>query len=132
MNTDRLGKLNMDTYAHKDLTEIIIACAYKVHNTLGTGFLEKVYENALKFELEKKGFNVQQQKSITVYYEDIIAGEYYADLFINDKIIIELKVANAIDKAHEIQLINYLKATNLKLGLIINFGSRVNIKRIIV
>jgi len=121
----------MGDYVHQDLTEIVIACAYRVHNTLGPGFLEKVYQNALKLELEKNGFYVERQKAIPVYYENIIVGEYYADLLVNELIIIEIKVANAIDKSHESQIINYLKATGLKLGLIINFGSRVNIKRVV-
>ncbi|WP_054694993.1 GxxExxY protein [Syntrophomonas palmitatica] len=119
-------------YLHEDMTKKIIACAYKVHNTLGAGFLEKVYENALKIELEREGFLTEKQKAITVYYEEIPVGEYYTDLLVDEMLIIEIKVAAAIDKAHESQLINYLKATGIKLGLLINFGTRVNVRRIIV
>lgn len=122
----------MSGLIYHDLTEQIIACAYRVHNTLGSGFLEKVYENALKIELEQAGFEVDKQKAISVYYNGTIVGEYYADLLVDGIVIIEIKVANGIDKAHESQLINYLKATGLKLGLIINFSSKVSIKRIIV
>jgi len=118
-------------YLFNESTEKIIACAYKVHNTLGSGFLEKVYENALTIELEKNGFKVENQKGIKVFYDGKPVGEYFADLLVDDKIIIELKVASAIDKMHEAQLLNYLKATGVRLGLIINFGKKVTIKRII-
>jgi GxxExxY protein len=112
-------------YLYEELTEKIIASAFKVHNKLGFGFLEKVYENALRVELSRQGYKVEQQKAITVYYEDEPVGNYCADLLVNDQVIIEVKVASAIDKAHEAQLINYLKATKTRLGLIINFGTSV-------
>jgi GxxExxY protein len=118
-------------YLYNELTERIIGCAYKVHNTLGSGFLEKVYENALAIELEKNGFKVEKQKGIKVFYDAKPVGEYFADLLVDGKIIIELKVAAVIDNIHEAQLINYLQATGIKLGLIINFGKKVSIKRII-
>lgn len=118
-------------YLYHELTEKIISCAFEVHNTMGFGFAEKVYENALKIELEGLGVPVQQQKALTVYYKDSVVGEYIADLVVNDSIIIEVKAIKNIDKAHEAQLMNYLKATGIKLGLIINFGSSVNIKRIV-
>ena len=115
-----------------ELTEIVIGCAFNVSNTLGAGFLEKVYENALKIEILKNQLNVVQQCPIKVYYENQVVGDYIADLIINDEIIIELKVAKNIDEIHQAQLLNYLKATRKKLGLIINFGNpKVEIKRMI-
>lgn len=114
---------------HKELTDIIIKCFYKVYNALGYGFFEKVYENALKIELEKNGLKVTQQKPINVFYDNNIVGEYYADLCVEDKVIIELKTAEAISKAHEAQLINYLKASEIEIGLLLNFGKRPEISR---
>jgi GxxExxY protein len=114
---------------HKEITEKIIACAYKVHNTLGAGFLEKVYENALKIELEQNGFEVFQQYPINVFYKRQLVGEYYADLLINQLIIVELKAVENLHPLHETQLVNYLKGTGLEIGLLVNFGSSVTIKR---
>ena len=102
-----------------DLTEKIIGCAYKVHNTLGPGFLEKVYENALRIELEKLGLRVRQQEPINVQYEGRVVGEYYADLWIDERVVVELKAAQAITKEHEAQLVNYLTATGVNNGLLI-------------
>src|SRR6266480_7579288 len=112
-----------------DLTQKIIGCAYKVHNTLGPGFLEKVYENALRIELEKAGFRVQQQEPINVVYDGQVVGEYYADLWVNDRVVVELKAALALVKEHEVQLVNYLTATKVEHGLLLNFGSSVQVKR---
>lgn len=113
-----------------DVTQTIIGCAMKVSNKLGTGFLEKVYENALVFELRKAGLQAESQYPITVYYEDIVVGTYAADILVNRQIILELKTAKAIDEAHEAQLLNYLRATKLRIGLILNFGtSHLGIKR---
>lgn len=114
---------------HSELTEKIIKAFYKVYNTLGYGFLEKVYENALKIELSKMGFNVQAQKNIKVHYAGYEVGDYYADLLINDLVIIELKAAENICEEHEAQLINYLKATNIEVGLLLNFGKKAEFKR---
>jgi GxxExxY protein len=111
------------------LTHILIGCAYKVHNTLGPGFLEKVYENALRIELEKAGFRVKQQAPINVIYEGQIVGEYYADLRVNERVVVELKAALVLAKEHEVQLVNYLTATGIKDGLLINFGPSVQVKR---
>lgn len=116
-------------FLYEEVTKKIIGCAYKVHNTLGSGFLEKVYENALKVELEKSGLGVEQQKAINVYYDNSVVGQYIADLVVNDAIILEIKVAETINKVHEAQLLNYLRATRLRVGLIINFGPKVAIKR---
>ena len=111
------------------LTRTIIGCAYKVHNTLGSGFLEKVYENALRIELVKQGLKVAQQVPIKVHYEGQVVGEYYADLFVDKKVIVELKAVQTLTKVHEVQLVNYLTATGTDIGLLINFGPSVNFKR---
>ncbi len=118
-----------EEYKHKELTSSIIGCFYDVYNELGYGFLEKVYENALKYELEKRGFYVENQKPIKVYYDDILVGEYFADLIVNNKVIIELKAADALCEEHEYQLINYLKATEIEVGLLLNFGKKPEIRR---
>ncbi len=114
---------------HSDITEKIIKAAYTVHNTLGFGFLEKVYQNALAIEIQKAGMNVQQEHPIAVYYENIIVGEYFADLVVDEKIILELKAVKELSPAHETQLVNYLKATGVEVGLLINFGHSVKVKR---
>jgi GxxExxY protein len=112
------------------LTEKIIGCSYTVHNVLGPGFLEKVYENALKIELEAGGLEVKQQEPITVYYRGQIVGEYYADLLVENKVLIELKAIQNLHRDNEIQLVNYLIATGIDIGLLVNFGSSsVQIKR---
>jgi len=118
-----------EEYLHKELTAEIINRFYKVYNTLGYGFLEKVYEKALKYELEKAGLHVERQKPINVYYETELVGEYFADLLVENKVIIELKAADTICEEHENQLINYLKATDIEVGLLVNFGKRPEIKR---
>ncbi len=112
-----------------DLTHTIIGCAYKVHNTLGPGFLEKVYENALRIELEKAGFRVKQQEPINVVYDGQIVGEYYSDLWVNERVMVELKATLVLTKEHEVQLVNYLTATGVDDGLLINFGPSVQVKR---
>ena len=111
---------------YQDLSDKIIKCFYEVYNILGYGFLEKVYENALTHELRKAGSQVQQQHNITIYYD---VGEYYTDIIVEDKIILELKAAEAICEEHEFQLINYLKATEIEVGLLLNFGKKPEIKR---
>ena len=116
-----------------ELTEKIIGCAYTVSNTLGAGFLEKVYENALAIELKNNQLSYQQQHPIKVTYNGNIVGEYICDLIIESKVIVELKASKDIDASHIAQCLNYLKATNIRLGLIINFGKpRVEIKRVIL
>jgi len=115
---------------HKDLTAKIIECAYKVHNTLGFGFLESVYQNALLIEFEKAGLNAKKEVHIKVFYEEKMVGDYIADIMVDDKVILELKSVKELHPAHEAQLTNYLKATGIEVGLLINFGSeRVDIKR---
>lgn len=112
-----------------ELTRAIIGCAYKVHNTLGSGFLEKVYGNALYIELRKQGLEVKQQEPIKVYYDGHIVGEYIADLIVDSRVIIEGKAVQNLAVQHEVQLVNYLTATGFDTGLLINFGSSVTVKR---
>lgn len=110
-------------------TDIIIHSFYKVYNTLGYGFLEKVYENSLFLELQKNNLTVKQQYPINVFYDDKVVGEYFADLLVNDKIILELKTTKKISQENEFQLINYLKATGFEIGLLLNFGEKAEFVR---
>lgn len=112
------------------LAETIVGSAYKVGRVLGCGFLEKVYENSLAIELSEAGLNVRQQQPIKVHYQDQIVGEYFADIVVEDDIIIELKAVKTIENVHFAQCQNYLKATRKKLGLVINFGETVKIRRV--
>ena len=112
-----------------ELTEIVIGCAYEVHNALGAGFLEKVYENALRIELEQVGLTVRQQEPINVFYRNQLVGEFFADLLIPGELIIEIKAVRESAKEHEVQLVNYLNATLIDNGLLINFGPSVEVKR---
>ncbi len=114
---------------HEEITSQIIAAFYAVYNKLGYGFLEKVYENALILELRKSGLKVQEQVPIQVCYEGQPIGEYFADLLVEDKVIVEVKAADALAQAHENQLLNYLKATRLEVGLVLNFGPEPQFKR---
>ena len=114
---------------HEETTEKIIQVFYKVYNTLGYGFLEKVYENAMLVELELAGFYVERQKSITVLYKEREVGLYFADLVVNKIVIIELKAHECLLYEHSVQLINYLKATNMEVGLLLNFGKKPEIRR---
>ncbi len=115
---------------YKEVTEIIIGCAYRFYNKMGFGFLESVYQKCLLIELRKAGLDTESQKPITVYYADEIVGEFVADIIVNDAIILELKSVRRIIRAHEVQLVNYLVATDKHVGLIINFGEKkVEIKR---
>jgi GxxExxY protein len=112
-----------------ELTERIIGCCYKVHKTLGPGFLEKLYENALIIELEKIGLQAQQQAPMSVTYDGKRIGEYFADILVEGKVVCELKAGVSIAKEHEIQLVSYLAATGLDVGLVINFGRSVTVRR---
>ena len=114
------------------VTEKIIGCAYTVANTLGSGFLEKVYENAMAHELRKAGLAVQQQAGIAVNYDGVIVGDYVADLLVENVVLVELKAVKTIDNVHFAQCMNYLKATGLQVCLLINFGTpRIEIKRVL-
>jgi GxxExxY protein len=119
----------MEEFLHKEITSKIIQAFYKVYNTLGYGFLEKVYENAIRIEISKSGLHVEQQKNIKVYYDSEQVGDYYADLLVENLVIVELKAAETICDEHETQLLNYLKATDIEVGLLINFGKKAEIKR---
>lgn len=114
---------------YEEITEKIIKSYFKVYNTLGYGFLEKVYENAFAIELRKNGLEVRCQYPISVKYDSEIVGEYFADIIVNDIIIIEIKAAKEISEEHECQLINYLKATDIELGLLMNFGKGAEYRR---
>ena len=119
-----------DRYKHSDITGQIIRAFYKVYNTLGYGFLEKVYGNSLAVELKQQGLSVIQQAPIKVYYSGQLVGEYYADLLVEDKVIVELKTVEALADEHYAQLLNYLKATEIQVGLLLNFGpSEPEVKR---
>jgi GxxExxY protein len=114
------------------ITESVIGCAYTVANTLGTGFLEKVYENALAHELRKNGLHINQQSAINVLYDGIVVGEYVSDLLVENEILVELKAVKALDAIHMAQCMNYLRATGLKVCLLINFGTaKIEVKRMV-
>jgi GxxExxY protein len=112
-----------------ELTNELINTFYAVYNRLGHGFLEKVYENAMVLELTKRGFTVEQQKQVMVYYDGKIVGEYYADLLVNGQIVLELKAAEAISEAHTAQLLNYLRGTVCEIGFVFNFGPEPKFER---
>ncbi|RMH32647.1 MAG: GxxExxY protein [Gammaproteobacteria bacterium] len=116
-------------YKHSDLTGQIIAAFYDVYNTLGSGFLEKVYENALAHELQKRGHRVRQQIPIDVFYDGVNVGHYVADLIVDDLVIVEMKAIENITSAHEAQLLNYLRATGIEVGLLLNCGPRPQVRR---
>ena len=116
-------------YKHSDLTDLINNAAVTVYDILGYGFLEKIYENAMVIELQKKGLQVEPQKQLIVKYDGKEIGEYYADLIVADKVIVELKACTQLENIHYAQLYNYLKATGIEVGLLINFGHKLTIKR---
>jgi GxxExxY protein len=122
-------KMKQNDLLLKDLTDQIIRVFYNVYNELGFGFLEKVYQNSLYLELISQGFNIEPQKQIRVYYKGKQVGEYYADMVVNGQVILELKTAEGIAVEHEAQLINYLKATEIEVGLLLNFGVTPQFKR---
>ncbi len=107
---------------HQELTNRIIRCFYDTYNELGYGFLEKVYERSMFLELTSKGLHVEAQMPIKVFYHRQLVGDYFADLCVENKVIIEIKAADALDESHEAQLLNYLKATHIEVGLLMNFG----------
>ncbi len=114
---------------YEETTDQILSALYHVYNTLGYGFLEKVHENALSHELRRRGLQATTQQPIAVWYDDVTVGEYYADVVVNDVIILELKCVTSLTTAREAQLINYLKATGMKVGLLLNFGPKPQMKR---
>ena len=116
-------------FKYKELTEKIIKIFYEVYNKLGYGFLEKVYENAMMIEFKKEGIPAIFQYPIEVFYEGEIIGEYYADILVDNKVIIEIKAARHLVEENEAQLLNYLKATDIEVGLLLNFGTKPEVKR---
>lgn len=115
---------------HENITEIVIRSFYTVYNKLGYGFLEKVYENALLLELQKEGLQCAKQVPIEVYYDKVNVGNYFADILVQDKVILELKAGDgALIEEHELQLINYLKATDKEVGILLFFGKKPVFKR---
>jgi len=118
-----------DNYKHSEITETIIKAFYNVYNKLGYGFLEKVYEKALEIECKKLGLKCLFQCPVEVFYDNEIVGFYIADMIVNQFVIVEIKAASAIAVEHEIQLINYLKATEIEVGLLLNFGKKPEFKR---
>lgn len=117
---------------HEEITNKIICAFYNVYNTLGHGFLEKVYENALAVELRKLDLAVAQQESVKVYYEGVQVGDYFADIIVNGLVILELKSAEGLRNEHIAQLTNYLNATDKEVGLILNFGRKPEFKRVVL
>ena len=116
-------------YLHQDLTEQIIKCFYDVYNELGYGFLEKVYERSMMIELAQHGLSCRSQCPIEVLYKTEFVGEYFSDIIVENCIIIEVKAAETLVEAHELQLINHLKATSIEIGLLLNFGKKPGIRR---
>lgn len=118
-----------ENYKHSEVTEKIIKAFYNVYNTLGYGFLEKVYEKAMVVELLSMGIAAIPQRPINVLYKGKIVGEYFADILVNDCVIIELKAGDALGEENEAQLLNYLRATNIEVGLLMNFGKKAQFKK---
>ena len=118
-----------DNLLHKELTDTIIACFYQVYNDLGYGFLERVYQNALYFALIDEGLQCEAEKSVKVYHNGRVVGDYRADLLVENCVLLELKASEELNPANEKQLINYLKATEFEVGLLLNFGKKPQVKR---
>ncbi len=114
---------------HKEISDQVICCFYNVFNRLGSGFLEKVYQNSMLIELAKTGMAAIPQHPISVYYEGETVGEYFADILVQDKVVLEIKAVKTLAAEHEAQLVNYLKATGIEVGLLLNFGSKPQFKR---
>jgi len=121
--------MEQENYKHSEITEKIIKAFYNVYNKLGFGFLEKVYEHALLIELRKMGVAVVNQYMIKVFYDGAEVGNYFADLFVEGVVIVEIKAGGGLIDEHEAQLVNYLKATNIEVGLLLNFGEKASFKR---
>jgi len=120
---------DLQDFKYKELTEKIIEIFYKVYNKLSYGFLEKIYENAMMIEFKKTNIPVVAQSPIEVYYDNEIIGEYSADILVDNKVIIEIKATKSLGESSEAQLLNYLKATKIEVGLLLNFGPRAEVKR---
>lgn len=116
---------------HQSITNTILKVYYEVYNELGYGFLKKVYQNAMYLELKDRGLKVESQKQIKVYFKKQLVGEYYSDLLVEDKVIVELKATELLMNSHIAQTINYLKATPIEIGMLLNFGAEPEFKRLI-
>jgi GxxExxY protein len=121
--------MHTDKLKYKEITDLILRGFYEVYNELGHGFLESVYENALMIVLKQYGLSVKIQEEIPVYFREYNVGNYKADMIVNDTILLELKAVRELDSAHEAQLLHYLKATSLEVGLLLNFGKKPQFKR---
>jgi GxxExxY protein len=121
----------MTNLLHKSTTDVILKVYYEIYNELGPGFLEKVYQNAMYFDLIARGYKVEAQKQIKVYFKKQLIGDYFADLLVEDKVIVELKACELLMNAHVAQTMNYLKATEIEVGLMLNFGEEPEFKRVI-
>jgi GxxExxY protein len=119
----------MAEHRHSEITDAIICCFYNVYNSLGYGFLEKVYENALVIELRKLGLQAEQQVPIKVIFSGEVVGDYFCDVLVEDQVIVEIKASRSSLPEHEAQLLNYLKATHVEVGLLLNFGPEPKVKR---
>ena len=127
-----MGAQNTDDDGINDLSRVVIGCALAVAATLGSGFVEKVYENALAYELGKRGLGVVQQSPVVVRYEGVVVGSYSSDLLVDGVVLVEIKAVVSLNTVHRAQCLNYLKATGLRLCLLLNFGPpRLEIKRIV-
>ena len=126
-----LNGFKMSTIIHRILTEKIIKIYFEVYNALGYRFLEKIYQNAMFLELKNQGFKVEAQKQIRGYYKENFVGEYFADILVDQKVIILLKACSELQSAHQAQLLNYLKSTEIEVGLLLNFGNEPEFKRLI-
>ena len=126
---DKKPSYSASLYKHSDLTEKILGGFYAVYSTLGYGFLENIYIKALIIELKKRGLSVRDELPIHVYYEGQLIGEYFADLVVNESVILEIKATKSLATEHEAQLLNYLKATPYEVGLLLNFGPKPETKR---
>lgn len=116
-------------FLYSEITELILKAFFAVYNKLGVGFLEKVYENSMMIELQKLGLRCEKQKKIDVYYDKLLVGEYFADILVNEVVVVELKAAETLVAEHEAQLVNYLRGTELEVGLLLNFGKEPQFKR---
>lgn len=116
-------------FLYSEITELILKAFFTVYNKLGAGFLEKVYENSMMIELQKLGLRCEKQKKIDVYYDKLLVGEYFADILVYEVVVVELKTAETLVAEHEAQLVNYLRGTELEVGLLLNFGKEPQFKR---
>ncbi len=123
--------MDTDKLKYKELTHLIIKSFYEVYNELGGGFLESVYENAMTLVLQQQGLHVETQKEIAVYFRGTLIGNFRADMIVDEKILLELKAVRCLESVHEAQLLNYLKATAIEVGLLMNFGNEPTFKRLV-